>query len=278
MPWTSVTAVTRRVPSRSRLSCTITSTAEESCSRIARSGRSMPAISTSVSSRAIASRGELACTVDNEPSWPVFIACSMSRHSPPRTSPTTMRSGRIRSELRTRSRIEISPLPSMLRGPALQPDDVILLQLQLDGVLDRDDALAVGDERRQHVQQRRLAGAGAAGHDDVEPRLDAGVRAVRPSPGSGCRTPMRSGTLNGSAANFRIVSEEPLNASGGIDSVDAGAVGQPGVDQRRGLVDPAADARDDALDHATQMLLRGEPGGAARRACRPSPRRPCPGR
>ena len=135
----------------------------------------MPAISTSVSRRAIASRGELACTVESEPSWPVFIACSMSRLSPPRTSPTTMRSGRMRSELRTRSRMVISPLPSMFGGRALEPDHVLLLELQLDRVLDGDDALSLGDERGQHVEQRRLAGAGAAGDDDVQPRLDAGL-------------------------------------------------------------------------------------------------------
>jgi hypothetical protein len=35
---------------------------------------------------------------------------------------------------------------------------VVLLQLQLDGVLDGDDPLAVRDEGGQHVQQRRLCG------------------------------------------------------------------------------------------------------------------------
>ena len=94
----------------------------------------------------MASRGELACTVDSEPSWPVFMACSMSSASPPRHSPTTMRSGRMRSELRTRSRMVISPLPSMFGGRRLQPDDVVLLQLQLDRVLDGDDPLVVRDE------------------------------------------------------------------------------------------------------------------------------------
>ena len=63
------------------------------------------AMSTIVSNREMASRGELAWTVVSEPSWPVFIACSMSSVSPPRTSPTIIRSGRIRSELRTRSRM-----------------------------------------------------------------------------------------------------------------------------------------------------------------------------
>jgi len=61
-------------------------------------------------------RGEFACSVVSEPSWPVFIACSMSSAAPSRTSPTMMRSGRMRSEFFTRSRAVISPRPSMLRG------------------------------------------------------------------------------------------------------------------------------------------------------------------
>ena len=76
---------------------------------MARLGRSKPAMSTIVSSRHSASRGALAWTVDSEPSWPVFMAWSMSRASAPRTSPTMMRSGRMRSALRTRSRMVISP-------------------------------------------------------------------------------------------------------------------------------------------------------------------------
>ena len=59
MPCTSVTCVMRRVPSRSREIWTIRFTAEAICSRMARSGRSIPAMSTSVSRRATASRGEL---------------------------------------------------------------------------------------------------------------------------------------------------------------------------------------------------------------------------
>ena len=54
--------------------------------------------------------GELACVVVSEPSWPVFIAWSMSSASPPRHSPTTMRSGRMRSAFFTRSRIVILAL------------------------------------------------------------------------------------------------------------------------------------------------------------------------
>ena len=63
--------------------------------------------------RAGTSRAALAwMMVPQPPSWPVFSAASMSVTSAPRTSPTTSRSGRIRRACRTRSRSEISPLPS----------------------------------------------------------------------------------------------------------------------------------------------------------------------
>ena len=114
------------------------------------------------STRDSASRGVLACTVVIDPSWPVFIACSMSSTSPPRHSPMMMRSGRIRSAFLTRSRASTSPSPFDVGRARLQPHHVPLLQLQLGRVLDGDDALAVGDERRQRVQHGRLAGAGAA--------------------------------------------------------------------------------------------------------------------
>ncbi|CAB4965469.1 unannotated protein [freshwater metagenome] len=44
------------------------------------------------------------------------MACNMSIASPERTSPTTMRSGLMRSALRTRSRMEASPAPSAFAG------------------------------------------------------------------------------------------------------------------------------------------------------------------
>ena len=65
---TSVTWVMRREPSLNRVWCTIRSTAEATCSRMARIGRSMPAISTIVSMRASVSRGPFECSVQMEPS------------------------------------------------------------------------------------------------------------------------------------------------------------------------------------------------------------------
>ena len=76
-----------------------------------------------------------------EPSWPVFMACSMSSAAPSRTSPTMIRSGRIRSALRTRSRIGDLAAPLDVGRARLEPQHVLLAQLQFGRVLDRDDPL-----------------------------------------------------------------------------------------------------------------------------------------
>ena len=78
------------------------------------SGISPPAIISMFSSRVSASRGLFACRVVIDPGWPVFMAWSISRASPPRTSPTMIRSGRILSVFTSRSRIVTCPVPSAL--------------------------------------------------------------------------------------------------------------------------------------------------------------------
>ena len=75
-------------------------------------------MSASVSTRRSASSGDPACTVPSDPSWPLDIALSMSSASAPRTSPTMMRSGRMRNALRTSVRTVTSPRPSRLAGRA----------------------------------------------------------------------------------------------------------------------------------------------------------------
>ena len=132
-----------RAVTQSRERCTIRSSADAICSRIARIGSSMPPISTMVSMRDSVSRGLFEWIVVSEPSWPVFIAWSMSSASAPRASPTMMRSGRIRSELRTSSRILTSPAAFDVRRPRLERADVRLPEPELLGVLDGDDALVV---------------------------------------------------------------------------------------------------------------------------------------
>ena len=68
--------------------------------------------------------------------------------------------------------------------------------------------------------------------------------------------------LNRSRSSFESGSraEHPDRDHGAVerqrrdDGVEPRAVGQPGVDHRRGLVDPAADPRDDPIDDLQQVL------------------------
>ena len=156
------------------------------CSAIASCGSPTPAISASVSSRASASAGELACTVESAPSCPVLSAVSRSSASAPRTSPITIRSGRIRSALRSRSRIVTSPLPSTLAGRLSSRTTWRLLQAQLGRVLDRHHPLAGRDEAGERVEQRRLARAGAAADQDAAPPGDGRLEQLAAGPGSAC--------------------------------------------------------------------------------------------
>ena len=56
---------------------------------------------------------------------------------------------------------------SLLQPPRLEPDAVRAVDAQLEGVLDGDDPLVVGQECDEGVEQRRLAAAGAAAHEDI---------------------------------------------------------------------------------------------------------------
>src|SRR5450759_4328322 len=65
--------------------------------------------------------------------------------------------------------------------PCLEPADMLLVQLQLGRVLDGDDAVFHRDEPGQHVQERGLAGPGAARDDDVGLGKDCGLEKAETS-------------------------------------------------------------------------------------------------
>ena len=163
-----------------------------------------------------------------------------------------IRSGRIRRALRTRSRVVDLALALDVGRPRLHPDHVRLLEPQLGRVLDRRHPLVGGDEGREGVEQRRLAAAGAARDDDVDPGLDAGReeldhlrrdRLVR----------IRSSTRSGLAPEPADREQGAVQGQRRDDRVDAAAVGEPGVDHRAGLVHPPADPAHDPLDDLDQV-------------------------
>ena len=188
-------------------------------SRMAREGRSWPACSTSVSRRTRHSCGLLAWMVDIEPSWPVFMAWSMSRASPPRHSPTMMRSGRIRRQLFTSSRMGTAPLPSTLGGR--------------DSSWIQCGCCSCSSAASSHVMRRSLSGmkdermlSSVVLPEPVPPETRMFMRARtherRNVMSSGLDDRKRLTTSPGphfSLANFRIVRHGPFRAMGGMTTL-----------------------------------------------------------
>ena len=215
IPTISVTWVMRRTPSFMRVWWTNRLRAEATCSRIARIPRSIPAISIIVSTRDSASRGEFEWMVVIDPSWPVFMACIMSRASPPRTSPTTILSGRMRRAFRTRSRIVTSPRPSMFGGRYSRRTTC--------GCWSRSSA------ESSIVRMRSSSGRNDDSTFSVvvfpapvppETRMFRRPRTQASRSSTVClvRVPneIRSSAPYGSAENFRMVRQAPSIASGGM--------------------------------------------------------------
>src|SRR5262245_24071132 len=138
--------------------------------------------------------------------------------------------------------------------PRLERHDVLLAELELGRVLDRHDPLVVGDERGEDVQGRGLAGARAAGDEDVQAGLHAGAEEVEH-------------VRRGRAEADQVVDRERRRRElpdrdhraderqRRDDRVDAGAVGEAGVDHRRRLVDAATDRGDDPVDDAHDVVV-----------------------
>jgi hypothetical protein len=154
-----------------------------------------------------------------------------------------------------------------VRRAGLEPHDVLLLQPQLRRVLDRHDALRARDERAQRVEQRRLSRPGAAGDEDVQPRVDT-AREQR-------RHAARQGPARGQRLDVEVRAEAPDREHGPVererrdDRVDARAVGEARVDHWRRLVHAPADAAHDAVDHRQQVRVVAERGVHPRQAAAP---------
>ncbi len=202
---------------RRAATCTTRSTADRTCSCHRRVGQLEPRHQAPSSRSAAAPRsGEPAWTVVSDPSWPVFIACSMSSASGPRTSPTMMRSGRMRSAFRTSARSVDLAAALDVRRPRLEPRHV--RQRQRSSAASSTVTMrSVGiDVRGERVQKRRLAGTGAAADDDVQPRRCTARRSSAASAAieAAAARPCRS-SVSCRSGNRRIVSSGPSTASGG---------------------------------------------------------------
>ena len=210
-----------------------------------------------------ASRVLLAWIVDMLPSWPVFMACSMSNASPPRTSPMMMRSGRIRRALRTSSRCVTSPLPSRLFGPRLETHHMRLLQLQFGGVLDCQNSFVFS------AMNRDSAFIMVVLPDPVPPEMMMFSRqreAISNALGDGRRQRAefdQLGEIDWLFAELADGDVGPVQCQRRKHDVDAGPVLKPGIDHRAGFIHPPADRSGDALADASKMLRVAKPNGGS---------------
>ncbi len=168
-----------------------------------------------------------------------------------------IRSGRMRSELRTSSRIGTAPSPSMLGGRDSSRSTWRWLRRSSAAssivTMRSSSGMRVG----HRVEQRRLAAARAARDQDVELRAHAHVDELDSV------LAQRAGLDE--VVEVHLVLRElpdreqrPGERQRRDDRVDAAAVGQARVDHRRGLVDAPADLRHDLVDDAPQVRLVGE--------------------
>ena len=214
MPVISCRLTRRRRPSLMRSSWSTTWSADEIWPRIERSGKSTPVIMIICSSRESASRGVLAWIVVIEPSWPVFIACSMSSASAPRTSPTMIRSGRMRSALRTRSCCVTAPRPSMFGGRVSIRATCVCCSWS------SAESSIVMIRSRARCSSRPHSGAWSCRcrcrrRSAGEARLDDAVEQGRHLLGDPPLAIRRS-IVSGSRENLRIESSGPSSAQGGM--------------------------------------------------------------
>ena len=146
--------------------------------------------------------------------------------------------------------------------PGFQPHHMRLLQLKFGGVFAGDDALVVVDVVGQAVQQRGLAGAGAAG--------DQHVGAAAPDDLQDVGAFRRDRAELDQLIQRQLVLLELADGQCGAvdrqrrhDGVDARAVGEAGVADRRGFVDAPADLADDALADVEELLVVAEADAGA---------------
>ncbi len=136
-----------------------------------------------------------------------------------------------------------------VRRARFEPRDVRLLQLQFGRVFDGDDAFFSVNERRERVEQRRLTGAGPAGDDDVQLRLDARFEQLHHAWRERFALDQVGGhqLVGGKSADRE---QRPVDRKRRNDRVDARSVREARVDHRRRFVDAASHLRNDFVDDA----------------------------
>ena len=216
MPVISASEMTLRVPSLRRLTCTTTSMAEAICRRMRAFGNVQAAhgdhgfeAAQRVARRVGVNRGQRAVVAGVHGLQHVqrFLAAHLTDDDAVGTH-----TQRVDHQLALLDRA----FAFDVGGPRFQAHDVVLVQLQFGRVFDRDDAFAVGNVGRKHVEERRLAGAGAAGDQNVQARFHAAAQKFQHRRSVSVLFWSKSSAVSGSRPKRRIERQGPSTASGGM--------------------------------------------------------------
>ena len=203
-----------------------------------------------------------------EPSCPVFIACSMSSASAARTSPTMMRSGRMRRAFFTRSRVDDFAATLDVGRPCLQPDHVSCWSCSsaASSMVTTRSPLGMKDD--EGVQHRGLASAGAAGDEDVEPCAYTAAENAHHLIGQRSRTAPGRWIVR-SAAEAPDRQDRAVDGERRDDGVDARSIRESSVHHRRRFIDAPTNSGYDSIDHRQQMRVITEGCEGAHKAALP---------
>ncbi len=149
---------------------------------------------------------------------------------------------------RVRDEVSLPDSRAVASRHALEVDDVRMREHELVGVLDDHEPLVRRDRRRERAEERALAGAGRAAHEEIRPCGDR-AREERRRGGrqASARDPRRRRAVERERERAELPDRERRTADRPDDRVRPAAIPHARVDE--GLLDRelAADARRDAV-------------------------------
>ena len=149
----------------------------------------------------------------------------------------------------------ISPSPLQVWLPALQPHHVPQRKLQLEDLLDGDDALAGADARGQAVEHGGFAGLGGAGDQDVQAAGHG--RAEEPGRLRRQRAELHEMFEPAGLDHEFADIDGPVTPRDVRDHhVEAGPVRQRGIHERGGHVEPAPGTLEHPFHEVPDLLVR----------------------
>ncbi len=139
-----------------------------------------------------------------------------------------------------------------------QPHDVLLGELQLGRIFDRHDPLLIGNEIAEAIEQRRFAGARAAGDENISPSQH---RRPQEFGGRARHRAFGNEVVDDHLSLGKLPDRERWSTDGERRDhrVHAAAIRKPGIHERLRAVDAAAHIGNDPLNNRLDHGVRDEP-------------------